>query len=840
MNAAAKASDGEERSELESLPVLVGTSFGGLVGMNIVPEGDSANCSRFRLIGAQPCGRVTCVGISPENTVRNVGQSEEWEQQSQCMLGLAGGAVAWVNKGGIRAICQCLKWGQLKGWHSSFSVGGHLCCSRPFGRTLRFRVATIPIKILVGNQCLEASLADYRKGNADTPTGADVVQRAVWAAVCSNGQVTFLIEPQEHEVEATTNGNNGRIKLTSSVQQGRQRSSAPVNIPEACGCWLDQCPQSWHKLQEHESRTTGHGMAVFGVFALGFVTTAFGGTQNGIAFFTPQLEGTRSSPNSQICYSKLSVAPLCLASRGPLIAVGTASGAILLFRTEVLISTSCTYFSAFAAAATARPLASVRPASFPIQRVQFLCKNGDIREDAEEAGQFHIEKSSLYLLALGLDGSLHEVKLQNESLQSTPSHLQNADGKTNCYTAPVVQRVPAAASPPLIISADNHQCRSTPLLVIAHAKGGPTTVVTLWESGIIQMWMLAESASISDVGQGMQANPRMCPVTLELRCVLSSTSSLRDADKNVGLHGDPGEKHTAHTMSRQKSHTLVTRLKSLAPDVYAQREDLIKRKKDIQEELKALVDRVAENTACRSVETEAGQVDEDVRLLIKHQSNTILKEKKQELLVLQYAFAAFHRQLMEHLYSIIVTPPKELRVAAEKPGDTITTQNYFILEQKPTDRAIAKKFLFLRYSKWLVTWGFLVCEPLAGVLLLIPFGTCLYDVENESPAAPGPVTQASPYARGYNVANHRSAIYLDEPLKSLTNMLQNPSLLTANSARRSQFWILREVSAEVGKKQRAIKASGRCMWQTVCSCSFRHTAHHLQDVTAYNLEHMLI
>lgn len=74
-----------------------------------------------------------------------------------------------------------------------------------------------------------------------------------------------------------------------------------------------------------------------------------------------------------------------------------------------------------------------------------------------------------------------------------------------------------------------------------------------------------------------------------------------------------------------------------------------------------------------------------------------------------------------------------------------------------------------------------------------PGGTETSGTTMAAPTAAGPATAGEPGA-----AARRTAIYSQEPLKGLSEMLQPPFLLATNSARRVQFWVLRAISAEVG------------------------------------------
>lgn len=89
-------------------------------------------------------------------------------------------------------------------------------------------------------------------------------------------------------------------------------------------------------------------------------------------------------------------------------------------------------------------------------------------------------------------------------------------------------------------------------------------------------------------------------------------------------------------------------------------------------------------------------MDASVRMIVNQQAIATQMEKQQQLLLLQHAFFAFHRSLVQHLQASILTAPKELAIPAEKPGSVITEKSYLRFRQRPRDTILETKFIFLR------------------------------------------------------------------------------------------------------------------------------------------------
>lgn len=183
-----------------------------------------------------------------------------------------------------------------------------------------------------------------------------------------------------------------------------------------------------------------------------------------------------------------------------MLAVGTASGTALVFNTKDLFREACSSPAGFAAAppAAASPIICVPFGSLPLQRVHLMsCRLDRPDEAAESGGGKSSAEQRLHLLAVGVDGSLHGTQLQQDLLQRACLRPRFADRHDWNCKAEGTWRVPAAAPPEVSISTPNCRCSNAPILTAAQLQGGLSVVVTCWESGSLQLWVLPATAARS-------------------------------------------------------------------------------------------------------------------------------------------------------------------------------------------------------------------------------------------------------------------------------------------------------------------------------------------------------
>ncbi|CDJ49021.1 hypothetical protein, conserved [Eimeria brunetti] len=192
-------SDGDDRNELSWTPAICGGFFGGLVGMTLTCDSPGTGHIRLRVMAARASGTVTewkiyaeregkalrvssemsrcihtgmpisCLGYIVDSTAASEHNLEEIREQRR-LLGLADGTVAWIKDGTVRQAC---------------------------------RVSKEPIKSLVGARISSTSSGLSRMNQCSLLGAAARADEVVWAAVCSNGEVTFFMLPGETSKEKT-------------------------------------------------------------------------------------------------------------------------------------------------------------------------------------------------------------------------------------------------------------------------------------------------------------------------------------------------------------------------------------------------------------------------------------------------------------------------------------------------------------------------------------------------------------------------------------------------------------------------------------------------------------
>lgn len=116
------------------------------------------------------------------------------------------------------------------------------------------------------------------------------------------------------------------------------------------------------------------------------------------------------------------------------------------------------------------------------------------------------------------------------------------------------------------------------------------------------------------------------------------------------------------------------------------------------------------NPALRGLEVEAANVDASVRTLANERAVASRRQRQQQLLLLQHAFVAFNVNLLQHLKASTLTAPKELTVAAENSGETITAKTYLSFKPRSREKVLSRKILFLRKVQIDSTLHFIVVK----------------------------------------------------------------------------------------------------------------------------------
>lgn len=179
------------------------------------------------------------------------------------------------------------------------------------------------------------------------------------------------------------------------------------------------------------------------------------------------------------------MSPLCIASEGPFLAVGTASGGVVLFHLRDVFGESCSGARAFVAAPAITPLTYVSIGCLPIQRVQLLWDISETTKETANEKHFAIVERPILVLALQADGQFLRALFQPELLGS-PASLSLLVDKNAQYKT-LANKCNVCAVAPCISSWGIHHARLS--LTIATAKG-QVAVATLREPGLFQLWVL--------------------------------------------------------------------------------------------------------------------------------------------------------------------------------------------------------------------------------------------------------------------------------------------------------------------------------------------------------------
>ncbi|CDI86710.1 hypothetical protein, conserved [Eimeria praecox] len=216
------------------------------------------------------------------------------------------------------------------------------------------------------------------------------------------------------------------------------------------------------------------------------------------------------------------------------------------------------------------------------------------------------------------------------------------------------------------------------------------------EQGNLQLWLLADG--IQQPGLSTEWTLPHASLALEFSCATASefASPAGGFAQSRRTREDPKEGLSNLSLPPKSSRLCLARRTSVAPDVQVQVDAILQEREDLQEELHALLGRISATPALRGLETEAAQVDANVRMLANQRAVASREQMQQHLLLLQHAFVAFRQNLVQHLQASTLAAPKELSVAAENTGETITAKTYLSLRQRPKEKALSTKILFLR------------------------------------------------------------------------------------------------------------------------------------------------
>ncbi|KAL8275153.1 hypothetical protein Esti_000903 [Eimeria stiedai] len=808
--------------------ILLGVCFDELVGMRLATE--RTDPSALKLTLAHASGKVDdwqlllkvhegklqlslqlearhsmqqtidCLGIIQESGLPSDVHGDD--QNSRCLLGLGGGYVGWMEANCSNSIRM-------------FQIS-HGCIKTLLGRKF--------VRHSPAHSELDASFLERAKPKA-----------TFWAAVCSSGEVVLFFRVEEADVDAAEQREHNCISIFSRFSltawfSGRNPkgptalaeagewaedlvSPNALQLPKGCGCWLEAADEADHDHEEPGHETSSNRTT--GLFALGLATTIHRGSVGAVAFLPSHLNARGACSDSKIRCARLGFTPLCISSEGPLLAVGTAWGSALVFCTRDLLSESYTNVAGFAKApGCSAPRICVSCGASPLQRVHLWSCEADSSASAVGAvGE--VARNKFHLVALGAEGVVHGAQLQNFPPDKPHTAISADRAQFPSNTAANWNVLASSPAPPTMSSSTN-LCSNFPLLTITHANPGAVLAVICWEPGIMQLWVLPSPPAASSTAVSTSQTKHeggSTPIIIRITAPTRDESLLAMQAQNKPM-GIPAVGITKRPLGQNETHPRCLHRMSLKPTAAEHLERFLSEKCEIQHQLQALIQRIIGNPKLSELRGEAATIDAELRSAAKQRASAACNKKQQHLLLLQQAFKAFQQNLLKHLERSTCVTPKKICFPAEAPGEQISVQNYIVLTQEPKEMEMAKKFLFLRKVQWAEeTWLKQVLPIHESVVQmqqvdlapsLDSFGEnaeayLIYHGQANSKAAEATAMSAStaPVPGEFAWPNDRADIYKQESLSELSKLVQKPLSLATSASRRTQFWILLEISAEI-------------------------------------------